>query len=324
MRADRLLSIMLLLHARGRLTVQELAAQLEVSQRTIYRDVEALSIAGIPVYTQPGVNGGVFLDDHYRLALTGLSTPEVQALFLSTAGGPLGDLGLSGAVRGTLLKLFAALPTAQRSAVEQFRQRFYIDPSNWFQVVEPSPFFALLQQAVWDERLLHVRYQPVEGRQTSQVVEPYGLVAKANIWYLVGKKQHGDMRNYRIGRLQEVDLLDAVFERDPAFDLGAYWRESCAQYEREGLAQNPPYHTVLRVHHDAFWYFPAYMEGYYRQLAPPDADGWLMLEVSFASLSEARMRVLGLGAKIRVLQPRELYDTVIATARAVLALDAEG
>src|SRR5689334_12127743 len=150
MRADRLLSLMLLLHARGRMTAQQLADQLEVSERTIYRDIEALCTAGIPLYTQSGTSGGVFLEESYRVSLTGLSRAQVQSLFISGEARPLGDLGLGKALDDTLLKLFAALPSIHRDEVKRLRQRFYIDPANWFQIVEATSFFPALQQAVWE------------------------------------------------------------------------------------------------------------------------------------------------------------------------------
>ncbi len=210
MRADRLLSLMLMLAARGRLTAGELAGRLEVSERTIYRDVEALSSAGIPVYTQSGVNGGVFLDEHYRVSLTGFSRTDLQALFVADDARPLADLGL--AREATMLKLFAALPLIQRREVERARQRLYIDPTNWFQIVEASPVLPILQQAVWEDRRVEVCYQAVEGHASARTLDAYGLVAKANIWYLVARKAVGDsageMRNYRVARLSEVTLCD--------------------------------------------------------------------------------------------------------------------
>jgi DNA binding protein with HTH domain/WYL domain-containing protein len=189
MRADRLISLMLLLNARGRMTAQTLADQLEVSERTIYRDVDALGAAGIPIYVQPGVNGGIFLDENYRISLTGLSRAEAQALFISSKGTPLPDLGLDNAVEATLLKLFAALPSAHQVEVERLRNRFYIDPANWFQIVEPSALLPTLQQAVWEDRALSIQYQVVEGEWFEGVVNAYALVAKANIWYLVAEKR---------------------------------------------------------------------------------------------------------------------------------------
>lgn len=318
MRADRLLSIMLLLHARRRMTAQELAGHLEVSERTIYRDIDALSAAGVPIYTQSGTNGGVFLDEHYRISLTGLSRAQALSLFVSSDAGPLGDLGLANAVEDTLLKLFAALPDIHRQEVERLRKRIYIDPANWFQLVEPQPFFELLQQAIWDDRQLTIHYRTVEHGDVEQTIDAYALVAKANIWYLVGRKPNSDMRNYRISRFHSVTLLDTHFERDPDFDLAAYWKASCEAFETRSTLMFPPYPTTLRVHTDAFWYFPGYLEGRYRQIEPPDEHGWAMLQVVFTSLDDARMRLLGLGAGVEVVEPVELRDKVIATAEAVV------
>lgn len=318
MRADRLLSLILLLHSRGRMTAQGLAAHLEVSERTIYRDLDALSSAGIPVYAQSGVNGGIFLDEHYRLSLTGLSRTEARALFVSSGAGPLKDLGLGRTAEDTLLKIFAALPFTYRSDVEQMRQRFHIDPANWFQVVEPSPFLPLLQQAVWEDQRLSITYQPVEGQLSQREVDAYALVAKANIWYLVGRKPDGEMHNYRVARLKDVTLLDARFERQSDFDLATYWQRSCEGFEQHSLEMYPPYVAVLRVHPAALWYFPGFMEGRYQQLGSPDEDGWYRLRVIFGSRDDARMRVLGLGTGVIVVEPDELQNAVLETARAIL------
>lgn len=325
MRADRLLSLMLMLAARGRLTAGELATRLEVSERTIYRDVDALSSAGIPVYTQSGVNGGVFLDEHYRVSLTGFSRADIQALFVADNARPLADLGL--AREATMLKLFAALPLIQRREVERARQRLYIDPTNWFQIVEASPVLPILQQAVWEDRRVEVIYQAVEGHASARTLDAYGLVAKANIWYLVARKAVGDsageMRNYRVARLSEVLLCDSYFERDPDFDLPSYWKDSCAQFERISMETNPPYVVTLRIDPALFWYFPGYLQGRYEVLATDDdAEGWITLQVVFDSLEHARTQVLGFGTHAIALEPRELHESVLATAEAILEFHA--
>jgi predicted DNA-binding transcriptional regulator YafY len=324
MRADRLLSLMLLLRAKGRTTAQDLAEKLEVSERTIYRDLDALSIAGIPVYAQPGTNGGVFLDENYRISLTGLSSAELHSLFLSTDKKPLEDLGLAKAVEDSLLKLFAALPSAHRSEVERMRQRFHIDPTNWFQNVELSPFLSVLQQAIWEDRVVKIIYQVIEGEIRERLVEPYALVAKANIWYLIARNSKGEMRNYRSSRLQHVEMTTQQFARLEDFDLATYWKESCLAFERYSKETFPPYPCMLRVHPDAFWYFPGYMEGKYKQIGVPDADEWVTLEVTFESLGRARAITLGLGAQVEVIAPQELKQTVIETAREIVAFHARG
>lgn len=322
MRADRIISLMLLLHARGRMTAHKLAQHLEVSERTIYRDVDALSAAGVPIYVQPGVNGGIFLDEHYRVSLNGFNRAEVQALFVSTSARPLADLGLAQANEATLLKLFAALPSVHQVEVERLRCRFHIDPANWFQVVEPSAFLPVLQQAVWEDRALALRYQSVQG-DFEGVVNAYALVAKANIWYLVGEKNPGEFRNYRLGRIKHAELTAAHFARQSSFDLAAYWEAACRQFQQESLQRVPNCQTILRVHPDAFWYFPAYIEGHYKQVGEPDHNGWITLTATFESLSDARMRMLGLGAGIEIIEPDELRLTVIETARAVVAAYSE-
>jgi predicted DNA-binding transcriptional regulator YafY len=310
--------MMLHLHVHGRTTAAALARDLEVSERTIYRDIDALSTAGVPVYATSGPNGGLMLDEQYRVSLNGFSPAELRALFVSNDATPLQDLGLG---RSTLLlKLFAALPTAQRGEVERLRQRLHIDSANWFQVVEPLPWLALLQQAVWEDQCLEVSYQPVEGEQSGRVLEAYGLVAKANIWYLVAKKPGAllsEMRYYRANRFMDVTLSGQRFDRDPAFDLTTYWREAVARYEEQMLKDNPLYEVLLRVHQEAFWYFPATMEGVYDRTTPVDADGWHTLKVRFPSLSEATRRIIGFGTKIVVLEPAELRESIAALGRAV-------
>lgn len=315
MRADRLLSLMLMLGAQGRLTAETLAERLEVSERTIYRDLDALSAAGIPVYTQPGVNGGVFLDENYRISLTGFTRADLQALFVATDSRPLADLGLG--KEESLLKLFAALPAIQRREVERLRQRILIDPNNWFQIVEASSILPILQQAVWEDRQVAVSYQPVIGEVSERRLDAYALVAKANIWYLVGRKPDGEMRNYRVSRLQRVSQPGTSFERDPDFDLPSYWKDTCAQFERVSMENSPPFTALLRVHPRAFWYFPGYLEGRYERLGTDD-DGWIRLRVVFESIEHARTQVLGFGTQAVALEPQALYDTVLETAAAIL------
>jgi predicted DNA-binding transcriptional regulator YafY len=327
MRADRLLSLMLLLNSRGRMTARELAAELEVSERTVYRDIDALCAAGVPLYTQPGTNGGISLDEHYRVSLTGLSRPEVQSLFVSNFGsedtGPLADLGLGRALEDSLLKLFAALPDIHRSEVERMRQRFFIDPTNWFQIHETPSVFPVIQRAVWEDRVLRVRYQPVEDAAGERMIEAYALVAKANIWYLVGRKPGGEMHSYRVSRFREAELTEERFKREPGFDVAAYWSAACEAFEGRMRETFPPYSAVLSVAPGALWFFPGYMEGRYTQVGEPDERGWITLRVLFDTLGEARMRVLGLGTGVRVCEPEELRREVFAMARSIVAM-AEG
>lgn len=317
MRADRLLSMMLLLQSRGRMTAQDLAEQLEVSERTIYRDLDALSIAGVPVYTQSGVNGGVFLDENYRVSLTGLSKQEIHSLFITSSGGPLKDLGLARTVEDSLLKLLSALPSVQRDEAERMRCRFYIDPMDWFQAEEPTPFLAELQSAVWDNRELDIVYQRYDGSRTERRIRPYGLVAKATIWYLVAKQLDGDNRTFRVSRLHDVVPSETIFARDESFDLAAYWKAACRQFEKRIDDEFTPFYARLRVHVGMFWYFEDYLAGQFEILDRSDAD-WVTMNCSFESVYEAARRVLSLGTSVEVLDPPELIAHLTGMAQSVL------
>lgn len=323
MRADRLLSILLRLQAHGQVTAPDLAAELEVSERTIYRDIEALSVAGIPIYTQVGAKGGIFLEENYRVRLTGLSRPEVQSLFLSGDAKPLAELGLDSAVKDALLKLLMALPPVQRDEVKRLQDRFYIDPANWFQVAESSPFFGLMQQAVWEDLCVRMDYRSVDSEETSsswRTVEAYALVAKANIWYLVARNTDSERNwsSYRLGRLHQCELLPQHFRRATDFDLPAYWRTSIAAFERKMLEESPAYSAMLRIQPFLMRFFKGFMQGRFRVQPNADSDGCLTITVDFYSLDDALSHVLGFGTHAEVLDPPALRDLVIETARAIV------
>ena len=234
MRADRLLSILLLLQTRGRMTARELAEQLEVSERTIYRDIEALSTAGIPVYAERGPGGGCTLLDGYQTRLTGLTEAEVRALFLLNMAGPLADLGLSKALDDALLKLSAALPAAQRHGAEQVRQRIHLDTTE-SQGEETMSHLQTIQEAIWQDRKLVLTYCESNGTLSQQLVEPFGLVSQANAWYLVGAVV-GERQVFRVSRVQAVSMTEEQFTLPASFDLPLYW----AEYRSHLTADRPP------------------------------------------------------------------------------------
>lgn len=319
MRADRLLSLMLLLQANGSMTAQELARRLEVSERTIYRDVDALSVAGIPVYTESGASGGIFLDKNYRVSLTGLTSDQVQSLFLSSGVGPLRDLGLDKAATDSLLKLFAALPSVHRRQVEQLRQRIYIDPEGWFESGEPTPFLPLLQQAVWDDRVVEFTYDSPGGRLSPRVIEPYALVAKANVWYLVGKKREGAWRTFRVARMTDARLTDAHFDRDLQFDIRSYWSEFAHKFTEKVMEGEEPYTVVVRVHSDQLRFFCTGLIGMYDTLAT-DNDAWTRLQINYPSMLGAQMNVLAFAPHVEVIEPKEFREWMLEVARTIQGL----
>ncbi|MEO0561640.1 MAG: WYL domain-containing protein [Chloroflexota bacterium] len=318
MRADRLLSMMLLLQSRGRMTAQELASALEVSERTVYRDVDALSIAGVPVYTQSGTNGGVFLDEHYRVSLTGLNREQVLSLFASSEAGPLEDIGMARAVEDSLIKLFAALPSMHQREVEKMRQRFHIDPTGWFSAGDVSAYLRDLQLAVWEDYRVQIEYQSVGHGVYPVTVDAVALVSKSDQWYMVGRKPNRDYRTYRLSRFHALALTDEHFERDPEFDLAGYWQQSRRAFQQQMEQQFKPYKTKLQVHAKMLWYFGSFLEGRWRQLAEADEAGWIPVEVLFGSIHEASAHIMGLADTVRVISPVDLRQHLVEMAQVVV------
>ena len=320
MRADRLLSLLMLLQARGKLSARALAAELGVCERTIYRDVEALSSAGVPIYGETGPEGGYALLDSYRTTLTGLSDGELRALFMLSIPSAFQDLGLSQQLKGALLKLSAALPAARRDEEERVRRRFYLDSTWWRQGAEPVPHLRTVQQAVWEDRELKVRYRPtpVIGAEVRQAVEPYGLVAKAGTWYVVWMRQ-GSPRVYRVAQLLEAELGGEGFTRSAEFDLPAFWQAWCAEQERSRTQY--PVTVRLRPHAIPYlsYFFGSAVRGQAAQ-ALADDQGRITLELGFESLEAARDRLLALGGAVEVLEPLPLRLSMVDLAERIAAV----
>jgi predicted DNA-binding transcriptional regulator YafY len=312
MRADRLLSIVLLLQTRGKLTASALANELEVSRRTILRDVEALSIAGIPIYTEGGHGGGIALDEKYRTTLTGLNEAEVHSLFIASNNQLLNEVGLGKAAESLLLKLFAALPARHQPAVDHIRQRIYIDPVWWWHDAQPMPFWAELQDAVYRDRCIRAVYENYNGKIDERVLEPYSLVSKSSTWYLVAKRQ-GELRTYRVARLRAVTVLNASFVRDPNFDLTTYWHDHLNEFATAFME----YEFTLRVHPDRI-NFVRWLTPGRNRIVDTDADGWITARFQMESAELAKMLVFGLGAQCEVIEPQGLTDAVIQASQAML------
>jgi predicted DNA-binding transcriptional regulator YafY len=312
MRADRLLAIVLLLQARGKTRAQALADELEVSRRTILRDVDALSAAGIPIYADGGHGGGIALDENYRTTLTGLHEAEVRSLFISTNTKLLGEIGLGEAAERTLMKLFAALPTRYQPSVDHIRQRIHIDPMWWWHDSQPMPFWNELQRAVYEDRPIRVVYERYDSEVVERELEPYSLVNKSSFWYLLAKRD-GELRTYRVSRFQNVTVLDAHFQRDEDFDLASHWQVHLEAF-RDNLSE---YTFTLRVHPDRLNFVQWLLPGRCEILEAP-VDGWITIRLHLESMDLAKMMVFGLGARGEVLEPQELREAVLSTARELL------
>lgn len=313
MRADRLLALMLLLQTRGKLTAKILAEELGVSRRTILRDVEALSLAGVPIYAEGGHNGGIALDEQYRTTLTGLHTSEVQSLFIASNDIVLRDVGLGEAGERLLLKLLAALPAVHQPTVEHIRQRLMIDAAWWWRDAQPPPFWDDLQKAVYEDRLIETRYERYDGQIVERVLEPYSLVSKSSLWYLVAQRE-GELRTYRVARFHQVRLLDEKFARRLDFDLQTYWRDHLQEFV-ESFSE---YRCTLRVHPERVAFVKWLAPGRWQAVGAADSAGWVTLRLMLDSALMARMLVFGLGSLAEVLDPPELLEAVIADARNLL------
>ena len=317
MRASRLVNLLLLLQSRGGLTAAELARELEVSVRTVHRDVEELSAAGVPIFAERGPLGGIRLVDGYRTRLTGMTADEAEALFLAGLPGPAAQLGLGTVVAAAQLKVMAALPPELRSRASRIVERFHLDAAGWFQAQEAVPHLATLSAAVWDARAVRILYER-GGGPVERTVGPLGIVLKGGVWYVIGATE-GQIRTYRASRVIEATLTDEPVERPDGFDLAAYWTESSAAYERDA----PTVEVVVRIAADQAWriadvYGRATLDAAER-LDDPDPDGWLRLRLRVSWPDEVASRLLAVGPNLEVLEPADVRERVIAIAGRVVA-----
>jgi len=311
MKASRLLSMLLLLQSAERRTASELAEALEVSERTVHRDVEALSAAGVPVYAERGVYGGIALAAGYRKALTQFGEDEIRALFISGSN-PLVDLGLGVDRERALEKLSGALSDVQRKAAAKTRGRIHLDQRRWNQAAQPQEHLAMLRRAVWDDRRVVLRYRDRERKTTERTVDPLGLVAKAGIWYLVARVDGGELRTFRAERIAGVDATAESFARPDDFDLDAFWRTWTTAVEES----TQRFAVVLEVRRDAF----DAVTGYWETHVLGDADGGetVAVRVVFPGKDAALHSLIAWSGEVRIVEPPELREEVVARARAVL------
>ncbi len=313
MRADRLLSLVLLLQRHHQLTAKSLSEMLGVTERTIYRDIDALSLAGVPVYTRTGPDGGCFLDEQYRNHLNWFTGAEIQTLLYAGSASPLSDLGMDGAMDNAILKLLSLLPERKQQDAEKMRQRLYLDPSGWYESRESHPTLPLLKDAVWNDSLIDVTYENWEGNAQSRTLAPYSLVYKSDRWYLVAESQNsGSMRTYRVSRLSDIRLQSTQFERDLKFDIVDYWKMSSEQF----VNRVPVYPVMLSVRPHLMTYFQHVLYG--RYTITEKQDNWWILRVEYTVFEEARTSVLGLGVDVEVIEPQSLHEAVIEQARAIV------
>ncbi|WP_031487332.1 helix-turn-helix transcriptional regulator [Streptomyces bicolor] len=321
MRAARLIKMVLLLQSRPSMTAGELARELEVSERTVTRDAQALSEAGVPVYADRGRAGGYRLIGGYRTRLTGLGRSEAEALFLSGVPGALREMGLEDAASAARLKVSAALMPSLRDASRTASQRFHLDAPNWFKEPKTPELLPAVADAVWDDRRIVARYRRGEG-EVERELEPYGLVLKAGVWYLCARVAgHGSYRVYRIDRFIAVDAGDERFERDEEFDLPGFWDERAEQFARSILRTE----VMARVSPDGARRLPYAVDPQSAREAleasgAPDGDGWVTLTLPVESEEVAHTQLSTLGPEVEVLAPEALRARFASDAIRLAAL----
>jgi predicted DNA-binding transcriptional regulator YafY len=319
-RADRLLSLVLLLQARGRATAQAIAAELEVSVRTVYRDLEALVAAGVPVLTESGPGGGCRLMEGYRFPLRGLRPDEAEALLILGVPGVLRELGLHTALDAAQrqIRVTAGVGTERAGAGTAL---VHLDMPRWFGGQEQVPCLQDLARALRSSQRLALRYRPADepGDAEPRVVGPLGLVNKAGIWYLVASPTGAPaIRVFRAGRITSARVLAEPFERPAGFELAAFWRQWSADFE----ASRPRLPVTLRASPRALALFS---EVFGQAAGPalaaallPDEHGWRVLTLSFEHERAAAHRLAGFGDQVEVLAPPSVRAGLVATARQIL------
>ncbi|GIH81551.1 transcriptional regulator [Planobispora longispora] len=300
------------------MTATEIAQELEVSVRTVYRDVEALSSAGVPVYADRGPAGGYQLLDGYRTRLNGLTAEEASSLFLAGLPGPAAELGLKEVAANAELKLLAALPPEPRSHAARMRERFHLDVPGWYRRSDEVPFLAEAAEAVWEQRPLRMTYRRWGPKDVERVVHPYGLVLKGGSWYMVasatGEGGGGAPRTYRVARIVTAELAEGRFDRPDDFDLADFWEKYTVEFRERMYTKE----AVIRVAPGT--------EGLLRVTVgddpvdvalagagPPDEHGWTVLRLPIESVRHAHWLLLRLGADVEVLEPPELREHMADT-----------
>ncbi|MER5410203.1 WYL domain-containing protein [Streptomyces sp. NPDC002769] len=321
MRAARLIRMVLLLQSRASMTAAELARELEVSERTVARDAQALSEAGVPVYADRGRAGGYRLIGGYRTRLTGLARGEAEALFLSGVPGALREMGLEDTASAARLKVSAALLPSLRDASRTAAQRFHLDAPAWFSEPRAPELLPPVADAVWDDRPVVARYER-DGAEVERTLEPYGLVLKAGVWYLCARvPQAGTFRVYRLDRFTAVGLGEERFRRDEDFDLPGFWEERAEQFARSILRAE----AVVRLSPDGVRRLPHVVDPTAARAAldacgAPDDRGWVTVTLPVESAEVAHTQLTGLGPEVEVVSPAALRERFAADAARLAAL----
>jgi predicted DNA-binding transcriptional regulator YafY len=311
MKSDRLIALLLALQNDGKRSAPELAAELEVSARTIYRDIDALCAAGVPVYAERGAQGGIVLADSYRDTLARFDEGELRALFVSSDD-VLADVGLVGDRKSALKKLANALPARARRSIENGLSRVHVDARGWSRNAGPSAFLSMLRDAVWSDRCVTITYRDRGGATSRRTLEPYGLVAKAGIWYLVACDRE-TMKTFRVQRIEAVRVLDRAFTRPPGFDVAEYWATVASK-----VLPGTPFVATFRMDDRAMANANVYLQVESTRRIARTTPHEYLVRITFASFDHAVHESFGWSTGAIALEPPELRTRLVERAREVL------
>jgi predicted DNA-binding transcriptional regulator YafY len=302
MRASRLISVLMRLQAQGRVSATAMAEELEVSVRTIYRDVDQLNAAGIPVVADRGCNGGFQLLGGYRTQLTGMTEAEAETLFLAGLPGPAAELGLAKLMAVARTKLMAALPAG--TGADRVASRFHLDATGWFRANEPVALLPTIAQAIWNSRYLNIHYTSAQSERVRKL-GPLGLVLKAGIWYLVAQKGSA-FRTYRVGRISEATPLEETYNRPSNFDLAAYWKQSSQAYERSTYSETAIVQLSPRGRAILDLLGPYVVDAAARTAGKADKRGWVRCEIPVEPAEKGVHELMRLGKDVKIIAPATL------------------
>jgi predicted DNA-binding transcriptional regulator YafY len=318
MRASRLLSIQMMLETRGPMSAAALAEALEISVRTLHRDIDQLTAAGVPIYAERGRAGGFRLLDGWNTRLTGLTPSEAQVVFLSGLAGPAADLGLDKPLQGAQLKLLTSLPASSRTEAQKMQSRFHLDPVDWYREPDAVPHLATVADAVWSDRQLSMYYESWRD-EAERVVHPLGLVLKAGVWYLVATSD-GKPRTYRISNIKRAAMLEQRARRPARFDLASYWAQSVARFEAELYTDYADVLATPAGLRDLRYLNAAAARAVAEAKPSRRRDGRVALRIPVESVDHGAGQLLRLAPEVEVTGPDRLREAMILRLRRVAAL----
>lgn len=317
MRAERLLNIMILLQTQGKMTTKELSNKLEVSQRTILRDMDALSISGIPVFAERGKTGGWRLMDNFRSQLAGMKLEDMKSLFILPSDQMLEELGLLTGKLDIRQKLLASLPSATQNEAQNFLEKIYLDTGTWKPSKDVTSVLHSIQNALWQDKKLKIEYEKTNGNRSKRILCPLGLVLKGSVWYLVAMNDANEFRSFRVSRIIQVEMLSDCFTRPQHFSLPQYWKQSKLNF----VESLPSIEVKVLAHKELLGrmlFTDKFVEQIHEDIC--SREQWVRLSLQFNTEQEAIEYIIGFGGRMKLLEPADMIPEIIQQAKSVIKM----